>query len=88
MLLWTEYKTEHPDGLQYSKFAHRYQHFERTLSVVIRSHHRPGEKCLVDFCDGIAITDPLTGEKVPTELFVGALEASSYTFALATLSLS
>ncbi len=86
MLLWTEYKAEHPDGLQYSQFAARYQHFESTLSVVMRQHHRPGEKAFVDFCDGIALTDPLTGEKVPTELFVGALGASSYTFALATLS--
>ncbi len=86
MLLWTEYKTEHPDGLQYSQFAARYQHFESTLSVVMRQRHRGGEKVFVDFCDGIPLTDPLTGEKVPTELFVGALGASSYTFALATLS--
>ena len=86
MLLWTEYKAEHPDGLQYSQFAARYQRFERNLSVVMRSHHRGGEKCFVDFCDGIRLTDPLTGESIPTELFVGALWASSYTFAMATLS--
>jgi transposase len=32
------------------------------------------------------LTDPVTGEKIPTQLFVGALGASSYTFATATLS--
>jgi hypothetical protein len=46
----------------------------------------PGERSFVDYCDGIALTDPASGEKVPTELFVGALGASSYTFAMASLS--
>jgi len=88
MLLWTEYKAEYPDGYQYSQFAELYRRFERKLSVVMRQHHRPGEKTFVDFCDGIALTDPVTGEQIPTELFVGALGASSYTFATATLSQS
>lgn len=88
MLLWTEYKAEHPDGYQYSQFAALYRRFERKLSIVMRQHHRPGEKTFVDFCDGIALTDPVTGEQMPTQLFVGALGASSYTFACATLSQS
>jgi transposase len=86
MLLWTEYKAEHPDGYQYSQFAERYRRFEKQLSVVLRQAHRPGEKAFVDFCDGIALTDPVTGAEIPTQLFVGALGASSYTFATATLS--
>jgi transposase len=85
-LLWSEYKAEHPDGYRYSQFVDRYRRFEKQLSVVLRQHHKPGEKCFVDFCDGIALTDPVTGAKVPTQLFVGALGASSYTFAVATLS--
>lgn len=84
MLLWTEYKAEHPDGYQYSQFAERYRRFEKKLSVVLRQQHRAGEKIFVDFCDGIAFIDPVTGESVPTQLFVAALGASSYTFALAT----
>jgi len=56
MLLWTEYKAEQPDGYQYSQFAERYRRFEKTLSVVLRQQHRPGEKVFVDFCDGIALT--------------------------------
>ncbi len=85
-LLWQEYGSEHPDGLQYSQFVCRFRQFEKKLSVVMRSHHRPGEKVFVDFCDGIKLTDPVTGDKIPTELFVGTLGASSYTFARATLS--
>lgn len=85
-LLWTEYKAEHPDGYQYSQFAELYRRFEKKLSVVLRQAHRAGEKVFVDFCDGIALIDPITGERVATQLFVGALGASSYTFAVATLS--
>jgi transposase len=85
-LLWQEYKTEHPEGYQYSQFAELYRRFEKKLSVVLRQAHRAGEKVFVDFCDGIALIDPITGERVATQLFVGALGASSYTFAVATLS--
>lgn len=85
-LLWSEYKAEHPGGYQYSQFAELYRRFEKRLSVVLRQTHRPGERSFVDYCDGIALTDPVSGETVPTELFVGVLGASSYTFAMATLS--
>ena len=49
--------------------------------VTIRLHHKPGEKAQIDFCDGLAITDPLTGKTTSTELFLGVLPFSSYTFA-------
>ncbi|MGH7828722.1 MAG: IS21 family transposase [Candidatus Binatia bacterium] len=48
--------------------------------VTIRLHHKPGEKTQIDFCDGVPITDPLTGKTTPTQLFLGALPFSSYTF--------
>lgn len=86
VLLWQEYKAEDPDGYQYSQFAELYRRFEKKLSVVLRQSHRPGKKVFVDFCDRISLVDPLTGEVIPTQLFVGALGESSYTFAIATLS--
>jgi transposase len=85
-LLWEEYKAEHPQGYQYSRFCELYRRFEKRLSVVLRQVHRGGEKCFVDYCDGLALIDERTGERVPTQLFVGALGASSYTFARASLS--
>lgn len=85
-LLWTEYKAEHPDGYQYSQFVDLYRRFEKKLSVVLRQQHRAGEKVFVDFCDGLDLIDPDSGERIPTQLFVGALGASSYTFAWATSS--
>jgi transposase len=85
-LLWQEYKTENPDGYQYSQFCDLYRRFEKRLSVVLRQVHRGGEKTFVDFCEGLALIDPNTGEVTATQLFVGALGASSYTFAWATRS--
>ena len=85
-LLWTEYRELHPDGYKYSQFAEHYRRWKAKLSVVMRQTHRPGEKGFVDFCDGLFVTDAVTGEKTPTELFVGAMGASCYTFARATLT--
>ena len=87
-LLWSEYLEEHPGGYQYSQYCEHYRRFMKKVSVVMRQEHKAGEKVFVDYCDGIAITDPVTGAKIPTELFVGSLGASSYTYAEATLTQS
>ncbi len=53
----------------------------------MRQRHRAGEKTFVDFSGKKPhIVDPQTGEVVEVELFVGALGASSYTYAEATPS--
>ena len=43
-------------------------------------HHKAGEKTQIDFCDGVPITDPLTGKTTSTQFFCGVLPFSSYTF--------
>jgi transposase len=81
-LLWEEYKSQHPDGYQYSQFCDLYRLWAGALSVWMRQEHRGGEKLFVDFSgDGIPWTHPITGEKHTAQLFVAALGASSYTFA-------
>lgn len=81
-LLWLEYKRAHPDGYQYSQFAHRYREWAGRLKVVMRQHHRAGEKAFLDFAGHkVPITDPKTGVVSYAELFVAALGASSYTYA-------
>jgi len=85
-LLWTEYKTQHPDGYQYSRFSELYRQWLGTVTRVMRQEHRGGEKVFVDYCDGLEVTDSTSGEKKRTQLFVGALGASSYTFAMASAS--
>ena len=46
----------------------------------------PGSRIEIDYCDGINLIHPITGEKIETEFFVGVLCCSRYTFAEFTLS--
>jgi transposase len=86
MELWLEYKEQHPDGYQYTQFCEYYSRWRGRLDYVMRQEHRAGEKVFVDYCDGLAIIDPSTGELISTELFVAVWGASNYTYAEATLS--
>lgn len=82
MLLWDEYRGEHPDGLGYSQFCEHYARFARKLNVTMRQEHKAGDKMFVDFSgDGFEIYDPETGEVQKAVLFVAVLGASNYTYA-------
>ncbi|MCL4369146.1 MAG: IS21 family transposase [Actinobacteria bacterium] len=82
-LLWVEYREDHPrDGLQYSQFCRHYRTWEGTIDVVMRQHHRAGEKAFVDFAGQTqAVVNPATGEVREVPVFCGCLGASSYTYA-------
>ena len=87
-LVWLEYKELHPDGYGYSQFCHLYRTWRRHQSVVMRQDHKAAEKLFVDYP---GMTIPIYDERDLTvsfeaELFVAALGASSYTFAVATRS--
>ena len=84
--LWLEYKEKHPDGYQYTQFCDYYHRWRGRLDYCMRQEHRAGEKVFVDYSDGLAIVDPVTGELIPTQLFVAVWGASNYTYADATLS--
>ena len=84
-LLWQEYKTAHPEGLQYSQFCERYRAWRRRLDVVMRQTHRAGEKLFVDYAGQcVPVVHRETGELRNAQVFVAVLGASSYTFAEAT----
>jgi transposase len=84
-LLWEEYKTDQPEGYQYSQFCDLYRSWARTLNLWMRQEHRAGEKLFVDYAgDGIPWVNPITGEGRTAWLFVAALGAGSLTFARAT----
>lgn len=84
-LLWQEYRTEQPAGLQYSQFCARYRDWARGVDPVMRQSHRAGEKLFVDYAGHtVAVVDRTTGELRPAQVFVAVLGASSYTYAEAT----
>ncbi len=84
--LWLEYKEQHPDGYQYTQFSEHYRRWRGKLDYCMRQEHRGGEKVFIDYSDSLSIADPLTGEIIPTQLFVAVWGASNYTYAEATLS--
>ncbi len=47
-LLWQEYKEIYPEGFQYSRFCEHYRLWEGQLDLVMRQHHRAGEKLFLD----------------------------------------
>jgi transposase len=84
-LLHLEYLERHPDGYRYTQFCDIYRRWLRRRRLTMRQVHRGGEKGFVDYSGKKpALTDPATGERLPVELFLMALGASSYTYAEAT----
>ncbi len=84
MLLWEEYKTNHPDGIMYTQFCERYRIFKVNNKISMHKEHKAGEEVEVDWAgDTISYVDPNTGELKPAYVFVAVLPASSYPFAYA-----
>jgi transposase len=87
MLLWQEYRANHPQGFAYSWFCEHYRAWVGRLDLVMRQEHRAGEKLFVDYAGPtVPIIDRDTGELRPASIFVGVLGASNYTYAEATWS--
>jgi len=83
-ILYEEYKREHPDGYERSRFFALYRDWLKKTDPVMRFTHKAGEKLFVDFSgDKPHYQDPKTGEVIEAEFFVAVLGASSYLFALA-----
>lgn len=82
MLLWQEYKEQHPDGYQISQFCDNYRRWREKLNITMRQHHRAGEKAFSDFAGAkFRVVDQSTGEVTFAHLFVSTLGASNYTYA-------
>jgi transposase len=82
VLLWSEYRQEHPDGYGLSQFCRLYRLFVNDLNLVMRQEHKAGEKAFSDFAGKrLEILDPESGKNFPAYLFVCTLGASSFTYA-------
>ena len=89
MLLWQEYKTNHPDGYQYSWFSDLYREWRSHLDVTMRQNHIAGDKLFIDYAgQTVPVVNQYTGEVQQAQIFIATLGASSYTYAEATWSQS
>lgn len=85
-LLWEEYKREHPNGLQYSRFAQQYRQWRKGLEVWMIQTHKAGDKAFVDYS---GLTVPIWNARCTeilyhAEIFVACLGASDLIFCVAT----
>ena len=72
-------------GYRYSQYCNIYRQWAKKLDISMRQVHKAGEKLFVDYAgQTVPITDRLTGEVSPAQIFVSVLGASSYTYAEAT----
>jgi transposase len=83
-LLWREYHDAHPDGQSRASF---YRHCGQKghIDPPMKMIYVPGDKLFVDYSgDGLEYINRFTGEIIPTDLFVCAWGATSYSYAEAT----
>lgn len=86
-LLWHEYKTNNPEGCQYSWFCQQYGQWTGKIDAVMRQEHRAGEKLFIDYAgQTMNIINRHTGEVKQAQIFVAVLGASNFTYAEATWS--
>jgi transposase len=86
-LLWEEHRQQHPESVQYARFADSYRRWKAMAGLSMRQVHRAGEKLFVDYAGlTLAITDPGTGVVHPGQVFVATLGASDYTYVEITRS--
>jgi transposase len=86
-LLWQEYKADHPEGYQYSRYCDLYRTWLGSVDPVMRQSHKAGEKAFVDYAgQTIPVVDQGSGEILDAQLFLAVLGASNYTYAEATWS--
>jgi transposase len=76
----------HTDGYQYSQFCWLYQQWAGRVDVVMRRHHRAGDKLFVDYAGQTIPIYPPDAPVWQAELSVAVFGASNYTFAEATAS--
>jgi len=72
--------------VSYSAFWKQLQRRAPCLAATMVRVFAPGSRTEIDYCDGIDLLDLGTGEIIKTELFVGVLCSSRYTFAEFSLS--
>jgi transposase len=70
----------------YPAFWKQLQRHAPLLKTTMARVFAPGSRIEIDYSDGIDIVDVATGEAIATELFVGVLAHSRYTFAEFTMS--
>ena len=86
-LLWSDYKTQHPGGYNYTQYCHHYKTWCKSQAPVMHFEHKAGDKLFIDFAGNkFKFVNSLTGEIRELEVFVAVNGCSQFTFAEAVES--
>lgn len=86
-LLWQEYKEEHHEGYQYSRFCEMYESWRKINNVYTPIPHKAGEELFVDYSgDKMSFVCPSTNMPQEAEIFVAVLGASDRIYVEASRS--
>lgn len=80
-ILWEEQSAQGRCPVLYPAFWKQFNKRFPCLEVTMVRQFPAGERVEIDYCDGIEILVPSTGEILKTHLFVGVLCRSRYTYA-------
>jgi len=82
--MWEEYRTQHPNGLSYSRFCERYRQYRKATDrqVSLHNERRAGETVEVDWMGDTlpCMVDSITGEITSAHFFVAVLGYSNYPY--------
>jgi transposase len=80
-VIWCEWREGCPEGVGYSAFTEHYRRWRKSLHIVMRQHHAPGDKIFVDFAGRtVEVRDPLGGPSSFAQIFVAVLGYSNLTY--------
>jgi transposase len=85
--LWAEYRQQHPEGYNYSRFCKLFNDWKQSKDVSMHIEHKAGDKLYIDYTGKrLEVVDQQTGEVKRAEVFVAVLGASQYTYVEASYS--
>jgi transposase len=74
LLLWKEFKTAHPQAMQYTTFCIGYRKWQSQSSCVFRQTYAPADKLFVDYAGQIVpLVVRYTGAVEQAQIFVAVL---------------
>ena len=85
-VLWEENFESKKITVDYPQFWKHYSKRFPDKKITMVRKFEPGSSVEIDYCDGIELINPVTGEIITTQLFMGCLCNSRYVFAEFTLS--
>jgi transposase len=80
-LLYEERREAGTINISYSQFCRQFRKWAQSRELSMRQEHKAAEKLYVDFAGmTLRVTDPVTGETEPAQIFVATFGASNYTY--------